>query len=345
VTRSSGRAGGDRSRSRSLPDALEQARELVDPALARALGRLEPGIGEVVNYHFGFAVGNASGKAVRPALALLSAEAAGAPAERGLDGAVAVELVHNFSLLHDDIMDGDRERHSRATAWTVFGEPRAILAGDALASLSLQVLLDHGGPEPEPERVRAAALLADSTQRMIAGQSQDLALEGRPDVTLDECLAMLSAKTAALLSCSCAIGAVLAGAEDDLVARLLTFGEHVGIAFQAVDDQLGIWGEPELTGKPTWSDLRQRKSSLPVAAALQADGPQLRRLLARPSLSEADLARIAQLVEEAGGRAWAAEEADRRLQAALDELDGAEIASNTRDGLAALARFIVTRAF
>jgi len=325
-----------------LPASLERARQLVTPALERALDRLEPGIREVTDYHFGFDDANGSGgKAVRPALALLSTEAAGAPAETALDGAVAVELVHNFSLLHDDIIDRDRERHHRATAWTVFGEDRATLAGDALATLSLQLLLDGRGPE----HVRAAGLLAESTQRMIAGQSQDLALEGRADVTLDEVIAMLSAKTAALLACASGIGAVLAGAPRPLVDRLLSFGEHLGVAFQAVDDQLGIWGEPEVTGKPAWSDLRQRKSSLPVAAALQTDGTELRSLLGRGKLSEEDLARAATLVEQAGGRAWAAREADERLAAALAELDAAAIPAEARDGLAALARFIVTRDF
>jgi geranylgeranyl diphosphate synthase type I len=325
-----------------LPASLARARELVSPALQAALGRLEPGIREVVDYHFGFTDGQVDGKAVRPALALLSAEAAGAPAEAGRDGAVAVELVHNFSLLHDDIMDRDRERHHRATAWTVFGESRAMLAGDALATLSLEVLLDA----PTPERMRAGALVAAATQRMIAGQSRDLALEGRADVTLDECVAMLSAKTAALLACASSVGAVLAGAEDDLVARLSAFGEDVGIAFQAVDDQLGIWGQPERTGKSAWSDLRQRKSSLPVSAALQQDGAgRLRGLLAKEELSEEELAELAELVERAGGRAWAAEEAERRLAAALAELEAADMPAETRGELATLARFIVSRDF
>jgi geranylgeranyl diphosphate synthase type I len=238
-------------------------------------------------------------------------------------------------------MDGDGERHHRATAWTVFGEAQAILAGDALSTLSLQVLLER----PSPDRLRAAALLAEATQRMIDGQAQDLALEGRWDVTLDECLTMLSAKTGALLSCSAAIGAVLAGAPDALVGRLREYGAQLGIAFQAVDDQLGIWGEPSVTGKPTWSDLRQRKSSLPVAAALAANGDELRVLLARPRLSEDELARAAALVEQAGGRAWAAEEADRRLKAALSQLEDDAIPAGAREGLAELARFIVARDF
>jgi geranylgeranyl diphosphate synthase, type I len=326
----------------TLPDVLAQARDLVSPALRSALGRLEPGTREVAEYHLGFSDGGTPGKAVRPALALVSAEAAGAPPETALDGAVAIELVHNFSLLHDDIMDRDRERHHRPAAWTVFGEARAILAGDALATLSLQVLIDR----PTPERERAAAAVAEATQRMIGGQAKDLALEGRADVTLEECLEMLSAKTGALLVCACSIGAVLAGAPGELVGRLAAFGEHVGIAFQAVDDQLGIWGEPSVTGKPAWSDLRQRKGSLPVAVALGADGGvELRGLLGKRTLSEADLARAAALVEGAGGRAWAAAEAERRLGAALEQLDDVAIPAHARDGLAALARFIVAREF
>jgi geranylgeranyl diphosphate synthase type I len=311
------------------------------------VSRLDPRIEEVSAYHLGWVDGDGrptegGGKVVRPALALLSARAAGAEPEVGLDGAVGVELVHNFSLLHDDIMDHDRERHHRPTAWTLFGEDRAILTGDALVTLSVQVLLES----PTDERVRAAALLTDATARMIDGQAQDLALEGRLDVTVEECLAMISGKTAALLSCASAIGAVLAGAPNELVGRLAAFGEHVGMAFQAVDDQLGIWGRPEVTGKPVFGDLRQRKRSLPVAAALAEGGGGTRRLeqlLAKEALSEEELGEAASLVEAAGGRDWAASEARDRLELALAELDGVD--DDARAELSALARFIVAREF
>jgi geranylgeranyl diphosphate synthase type I len=336
--------------TRTLPEPVERARDLVSPRLTEVAGRLAPEIWTVVGYHFGWSGTDGApgqglgGKAVRPALALLSAEAAGAEPQVALDGAVAVELVHNFSLLHDDIMDRDRERHHRATAWTIFGEPRAILAGDALVNLSIEVLLE----EPTGERVAAAALLSRATARMIDGQAQDLALEGRPDVTVEESLAMISAKTAALLSCASAIGAVLAGAAHELVAALSAYGEHVGVAFQAVDDQLGIWGQPELTGKPRWNDLRQRKSSLPVVSALEqrgADAERLRELLSRPDLGEGEVAEAAELVEACGGRRFAAEEAERRLGLALRELEQAAIEGPARDELAELAHFIVEREF
>jgi len=334
----------------TLPDTLSRARDAVWPRLRAAVATLETEIRPVVEYHFGWAGadgapgGGVGGKAVRPALALASAAAAGAPHEVAVDGAIGVELVHNFSLLHDDIMDRDDERHHRPTAWRLFGEARAILAGDALASLSTQVLLR----EPSRPRTRAAALLVDATARMIAGQSEDMAREGRVDMTVEECLAVHAAKTGALLSCASAIGAVLAGAGDDVVQPLGRFGIHVGVAFQAVDDQLGIWGRPELTGKPTWNDLRQRKSSLPVVAALgqqTTESAHLRNLLSRVELSEDEIAEAAELVAACGGRTYAAEEADRRFELALRELRRAPIDAGAREELAELGRFIVEREF
>ncbi len=204
-----------------------------------------------------------AGKALRPALALLSARAADAAAERAVPAAVAVELVHNFSLLHDDIMDGDTERRHRPTAWTVYGVGMAILAGDALLALAQDLLLE-GQP---PESVWASRCLSAAIQRLIAGQGADLAFERRGDVTVAECLDMAGDKTAALMACACSIGAVYVGGPAGMAKSLAGFGAYAGLAFQLTDDLLGIWGAPEVTGKPVRSDLRARKKSLPVVAA------------------------------------------------------------------------------
>lgn len=320
--------------TRTLPKPVDRARDLVVPALQDAVGRLEPSIREVVEYHLGLTGGG--GKALRPALALLSAEAAGGTAEDALPGAVSVELVHNFSLLHDDVMDADQERHHRPTAWTVFGESRAILAGDALQTLSIEVLTDP----------RAVAMVAGATQRMIAGQALDLGLENRWDATVEECLEMISGKTAALLSCSTGVGAILAGAPDPTITALASFGEELGMAFQAVDDLLGIWGRPEVTGKPVGNDLRQKKVSLPVAAGLESEeAPRLRDVLVAPELTDDDVRRATELLERSGARAFTADEAGRRLGVALAELDRADLEPGPREELAALARFITEREF
>ncbi len=207
-----------------------------------------------------------TGKALRPALALLSARAALAAPERGVPGAVAVELVHNFSLLHDDIMDGDTERRHRPTAWTVYGVGAAILAGDAMLALAQDILLEDSAAQG----LWAARCLSAAVQRLIAGQGADLAFERRDDVTLAECQEMAGDKTAALMACACSIGAIHVGAPPAVAMGLAGFGAHAGLAFQLTDDLLGIWGSPAVTGKPVRSDLRARKKSLPVVAALTA---------------------------------------------------------------------------
>ncbi len=334
---------------------LERGRTLSTPVMRAAVGRLAAPMDTVAAYHFGWidAQGNPtdgdSGKAVRPALALLSAEAAGAAPETGVPGAVAVELVHNFSLLHDDLMDGDEQRRHRDTVWKVFGPAQAILVGDALSALANEVLLELGTVEAG----RAARRLTTANRKLIDGQAQDISYEHRERVTVEECLEMEGNKTGALLACAVSIGAVLGGADDRTADKLEEYGYHLGLAFQAVDDLLGIWGDPEATGKQTWSDLRQRKKSLPVVAALAAGGEaseRLARLLAEDakapdfdSFSEADFAYRAALIEDAGGREWTAEEARRQHAVALRALHEVDMPARVRDQLIALADFVVVR--
>ena len=335
---------------RTVPSSLVRARDLLVPALQAAVERLSPEVRRVARYHLGFADADGApasgdgGKAVRPALAFLSAEAVGAPAEVGLPGAVAVELVHNFSLLHDDVMDQDLERRHRPTAWALFGVGPAILAGDALHTLAHQVLL----VAPPPHGAAASAALSRATADMIAGQGEDLGFESRLDVGVEECLRMCARKTGALLSCAASIGAILAGAAPSKVEALAEFGVHLGMAFQAVDDVLGIWGRTEVTGKPAANDLRQHKKSLPVVAALAAGGPAaagLARLLANGALSEDDVALGVALVEEAGGRRVAVGEAERQLDRALSALERVPLEPEPRERLAEVARFVTARDF
>jgi geranylgeranyl diphosphate synthase type I len=334
----------------TMPAGVAAARDLVSPAIASWLERLSPEVRVVAAYHLGYADADGSptgdrpgGKALRPALALLSARAAGAPPERGVPAAAAVEFVHNFSLLHDDIMDGDTERRHRPTAWTVFGIGAAILAGDALLCLAQDILL----ADQAPQGVWAARCLSAAVHRLIAGQGADLAFERRDNVTLDECLQMAGDKTAALMACACSIGAIGVGAPPELAMGLAGFGAHAGLAFQLTDDLLGIWGAPEVTGKPVRADLRARKKSLPVVAALTGGSPagrELAALLASPdALSEDDLLRAAGLVQEAGGRAWAESEADAQLAAANTCLAETQMPDDVRREFAAIAGFITVR--
>lgn len=341
----------------SVNALLKRGRTLAVPVLRAAVDRLAPPMNTVAAYHFGWidAAGHASdadgGKAVRPAVALLSAEAAGAAPETGLPGAVAVELVHNFSLLHDDLMDGDEQRRHRDTVWKVHGPAQAILVGDALFALANDILLELGTPEAG----RAARRLTRATRSLIDGQAQDISYEHRERVTVEECLEMEGNKTGALLACAVSIGAVLGGADERTADALHSYGYHLGLAFQAVDDLLGIWGDPEATGKQAWSDLRQRKKSLPVVAALDSNGPAAERLSelmtadAKKSqeefedFDEAEFATRAALIEKAGGREWTSREAERQHATALAALDTVEMPAHVRDQLTALADFVVVR--
>ncbi|MEO3754565.1 polyprenyl synthetase family protein [Streptomyces sp. B6B3] len=343
---------GERGTAR---EALHRARALVDPALREWVGRLPAPVSRVASYHFGWtdSAGRPddapAGKALRPALVLGCAEAVGGSAEAALVPAVAVELVHNFSLLHDDILDGDTTRRHRATAWTVFGSSAALLAGDALLIHASRVLADR---PVWPRTDTGIRWLSEAATLLIEGEQTDLSFEERSHVTLVESLAMTERKTAALLSCSCALGSLWGGGSPDQTEELRRFGLHLGMAFQLADDLLGIWGDPSVTGKPAGADLSSRKKSLPVVAALDsgtAAGSRLAELYGRPEPPEdaqaraEEVALLAALVAEAGGRSWAEEMAEEQLGRALSCLRAASPEGPAAARLAALARFAVRR--
>lgn len=349
-----GDAGAGPLEAQEAVTLLERTRAVVDPELRAALESLPGSMRRIALYHFGWqhadgtpATGNA-GKAIRPALVLAAAAALGGPAARtaAVRAAVAVELVHNFTLLHDDVMDRDASRRHRPTAWTVFGDADAILAGDALQALALRLLAE----DPHPASGQAAARLTDCVVELCAGQHIDVDLERRaPDeITLDEALAMAEAKTGALLGCACALGALYAGADTEGVAALDGFGRQAGLAFQLIDDVIGIWGDPRRTGKPAGADLAARKKSLPVVAALSAGtgaAAELAELYGTPHAPEdaESIARTALAVERAGGRDWAQAEAADRMARAVQELSRAVPAPEAADGLLALAEFVTRR--
>jgi geranylgeranyl diphosphate synthase, type I len=342
--------GPPASPSGAVPASLSWTAQLIDEPMRRAVDGLAPAIRRTVSYHLGWsdpegrAVQANGGKAVRPAIALLAAEASGGSAVDAVPGAVAIELVHNFSLIHDDVMDGDRERRHRPAAWVLFGIGQAIVAGDALLALAQEVLLDDSVPQSR----RAAVELMQATARMIRGQAEDLTFESRLHVTNEECIAMSGNKTGALLGCAGALGAVLGSAGEAQIDALRSFGHNLGLAFQAVDDVLGIWGDPAVTGKPSAGDLRQHKKTLPVVHALRRGGAEaegLAVLLSQGVLSDEGLARAVQLLDAAGSRRWTLDLADRHLSLALAQLDGPGLRPGPIEALREVARFVVRRDF
>ncbi|MEV7420096.1 family 2 encapsulin nanocompartment cargo protein polyprenyl transferase [Streptomyces sp. NPDC089919] len=328
---------------------LERTRETVEPELRRTVRELPGQMRRVAAYHFGWERadglpgprGPGGGKAIRPALVMAAAQALGGKGEEAVRAAAAVELAHNFTLLHDDIIDEDSRRRGRPTAWTVFGIPDALLAGDAMLALALRWLAE----DPHPAAARASSRLAACIVELCAGQQADCAFEERTEVSLEECLAMATAKTGALLGCSCALGALYAGAGEEEVAALDAFGREAGLAFQLIDDLIGIWGDPEHTGKPAGADLVARKKSLPVVAALTSGTPagaELAELYAGP-MTGPDVRRAADAVERAGGRDWAQIHAADRMGRAVQQLQRAVPDLTAAGGLLSLAEFVTRR--
>lgn len=333
--------------ARPAAEILAWSRSLVDPALRDAVAAMPGSMRGIAEFHFGWRdergrpADGAGGKAIRPALTLLTAEAAGGTAGAALPAAVAVELAHNFSLLHDDVMDGDLTRRHRPTAWSVFGINAAILAGDALLAGAVEELA--GGCAPAV----GVRVLSRAVLDLVEGQSADMAFEQRSDVTIDECLVMAGRKTGALLGGACALGAVHGGGTPGQAERFRAFGERLGLAFQLVDDLLGIWGDPAVTGKPVHSDIRNRKKSLPVVAALTSATPagaELAALYLRGDpLTGDEPARAADLIDAAGGRAWAVDRAGALLDEANAELAAADPLPAAAEDLRTLAHLVTRR--
>jgi geranylgeranyl diphosphate synthase type I len=257
---------------------------------------------KMARYHLGWedAEGrpsDAGGKMVRSGLCLLACEAAGGEWRPAIPAAAAVELVHSFSLVHDDIQDRDRERHHRPAVWAVWGEAQAINAGDALLALA-RLGLARLSYDPALH-ARCASCLDEVTLEMVEGQTLDLQFESCDYVDVDEYLDMVGRKTGALFGCALSLGAIVAGANEERVVQFDRLGRTIGVAFQVRDDVLGIWGDPEKTGKPAGADLQRQKKSLPVLIALGGPAAEaVREAYAAPN--NVSVAAAVGAMEEAG---------------------------------------------
>lgn len=313
---------------------------LVVPELRRWIDRLGTDLSEICAHQ----LGADCGKLVRPALVFACAQAVGGSTEDALPAAVAVELIHNASLIHDDVMDGDDVRRHRPTVWKQYGVAQAVLAGDALIGLAFEALATDAARE---HAGAATADLARAVRALAIGQHADLRLEGSTTATTAECLALMAGKTGALLGVACRLGARLGGAPSGWLDGFSDYGGNLGVAFQLVDDLLGIWGDPAATGKPIGSDLRARKNTAPVAAALGRSGAAPARLRAlyqtNAPMTDHDVAEATALVERAGGRAWTVEQCHRHVAMAWDAVDRLPLDADARDALRDLADRVVAR--
>jgi len=310
----------------------------------------------MMHYHLGWVDASFSprqaypGKLVRPSLLLLSCEAVGGDWKAALPAAAAVELLHNFSLIHDDIEDDSLTRRGRPTVWSVWGIAHAINVGDIMFSHAYHAIsrLHTNGIATETVRT-AYGLLNEACISLCQGQYLDLAFEGKGEVDVALYLQMIEKKTASLIACSAEMGALLGGAHTSVVRRYRRFGHEVGIGFQIMDDILGIWGDPEITGKPACDDLRAKKKTLPVLHSMaQEKEPHtgtLRDLYSRDQIADPEIESLLKALERTASRQHAHDVLRERRDKALRELKAVGVHNEAQQRLASLSRSILDREY
>jgi geranylgeranyl diphosphate synthase type I len=303
---------------------------------------------EIAAHHFGWAgEPDAMGKLVRPRLCLLPCRAVGGDPMIALPAAAAIELIHNYSLIHDDIEDRDEMRRGRSAAWKAFGDAQAINAGDCIHSLAFAAMDELDATRVAPEcRLRAIANLSEANVRLCEGQAHDIALQSREDLpNEDEYLDMVTRKTGALMRAAASIGALLGGADWEYAGAFGQFGERLGVAFQIRDDVLGIWGDPEQTGKPAGADLTRKRCSYPVVwASARAEGKDREALLGvRADPSAKAVAGAIAALERLGAREHAEELAAEMHRQAWAALEGLKLEPRAEAELRQLTEFLTIR--
>ena len=339
----------------SAPGFLAKYQAPLQAALRASLASSAPPLGTMLRYHMGWETAegipseSGSGKGLRPALCLFTCEAVGGSPNAAMAAAVALELIHNFSLIHDDIQDLDIERHGRQTVWAVWGKPKALLAGNTMRTYADATLyqLQESGTTPE-KTLEVLRVLTECCLELIEGQYLDLNFEARLDVTPEEYLDMVSRKTGALVEAAMHLGAVLGGAEASQVDALARCGRLLGLAFQARDDVLGIWGDTTLLGKATGADIRRKKKSLPVVYGLtkarKGQRKRLEQIYSTPEeLDEDAVDDVMGILDSLDAHEYAqsiAEEMEAKATATAKEAElGSEAAASLND----LANFMVHR--
>jgi geranylgeranyl diphosphate synthase type I len=305
----------------------------------------------MMNYHLGWADEDfqsqnyPSGKRLRPILCLLACSEVGGDPSQALPAAAGVELLHNFSLIHDDIEDGDEVRRHRPTVWTVWGMPQAINVGDGMFTLSFLALqrLTARGVAPDVA-LEALGIFTETCQALTEGQYLDMSFETRSHITVPEYMRMIQGKTAALVGASVAIGALVGGADTRQCSDLMRFGQATGLAFQIQDDILGIWGDPSVTGKAAGNDILRRKKSLPLLYALNHPvvGEQLQSIFAREIVPE-QLPAIMALLDRVETREYSEAQMHAQHEIAINALSSVLCERAADSPLTALADSLLNR--
>ena len=342
-----------------LPAMFARYKSWVEEELSRSVLSTESvGLYVLLQYHMGWVDrwGNqgrsaiSQGKALRPTLCLFACEALSQDFTRAVPAAAALELIHNFSLIHDDIQDQDQERRHQPTVWHLWGVPKALVAGNGMQSAGDLALLNMAHKTALPEvTIKVSQLLTNNYLEMIEGQCLDLDFEAKTAITTEEYLRMIACKTGALIRSGLEIGALVATDDTTVFRAFSRFGNCLGRTFQIRDDFLGIWGDVSTTGKAIGNDIRRRKKSFPVVFALNhADGQARHDLLEiynRHELNEDDVTRVLSVLDEVGAR----ENSQRIIEAsagdALDALEEVSLPSWAREEAEGLVDFLARREY
>lgn len=277
---------------------------------------------EMIAYHLGWEEsGNqSSGKRIRPLLTMLCCGASGGEWRTAIPAATAIEMIHNFSLVHDDIEDNSETRRGRPTVWKRWGISKAINLGDSifvLSRLASYKLMDSKIP---PDRIlKVLQILDNACLELTIGQQLDLHFEELDVVDLETYMRMIRGKTSALVVAATTCGGIIAGAQDHIIKTLSDYGHHLGLAFQIRDDILGIWGKTAITGKPTEDDLRSRKKTLPILFGLN-QSPEFKELWMTEGVDDGILLAMRQALESSQALQFSKEKAEAHTQSALSAL-------------------------
>ena len=326
----------------------------VESELRTIIGNNPLGLYDMLRYHLGWQdaagkpVKSFHGKLIRPVLCLLCHQSVGGRVVEAVPAAASLELLHNFSLIHDDIQDNSDSRRQRATVWKIWGQPQAINAGDAMFATSYLALLRlHDNTISDKKIVRSFKLLSEVCLNLCEGQYMDMAFEDSSSVSIENYLNMIMKKTAALLATSTALGACLGTENEEVVNQFFEFGRDLGMAFQIADDVLGIWGIEEKTGKPTLSDIVQKKKTLPVVYSLTAstgkDRQRLEQFYSQEHTEEQDMVKIVEIINRMGARAYSQQLEQQYYEQALSRLETISIKETDRSSLVNMVRFLMKR--
>jgi len=336
----------------SLPDPFYRYQSKLEAELKSALGESTLPLYVMLRYHLGWVDSKgcpqetSGGKRARPTLCLLACEGVGGNWHSALPASAAIELMHNFTLIHDDIQDRSWKRRNRPTVWKIWGQAQGINAGDAMHALTqLAVLKLKERGIPEEKIMLASNTLSQTCLAICEGQYLDIEYEDSLDIGLDNYSEMIAKKTAALFECSLFLGALLGSNNQIQIEHLSSFGKRLGMAYQVQNDLAGIWGEKEIGGKLPYTDIKYKKKTLPIIYTLQrAEGKNREKLLniySKAKISAEDVSHVLDILDRLGARNYTEEVIERYHLQALQDLEQAGLSPSAQQEMKEVSAFLL----